>query len=79
MKILKIPSTPPERRRASKIQIPGPDRINAYSIYYRYRKLETDDDLHLPSRSRAGSNKYEHAAQAPALRVTEIQNSKQIE
>jgi hypothetical protein len=49
MKIMKIPST--------KNQIPGPDRVNAYIIYYRYPKLETDDALNLSSRARAGSNK----------------------
>jgi hypothetical protein len=56
MKIMKIPST--------KNQIPGPDRVNAYIIYYRYPKLETDDALletddalNLSSRARACSNK----------------------
>jgi hypothetical protein len=51
MEIIEISST--------KIQIPGPDRVNAYIIYYRYPKLETDDALNLSRRARAGSNKYQ--------------------
>ena len=33
--------------------------------------------MKIPSTKIQISNKYQHAAQAPALRVTEIQNSKQ--
>jgi hypothetical protein len=41
-------------------------------------KQLTNNGLHEPSRARAGSNKSQHAAQAPALRVTQIQDSKHM-
>jgi len=35
--------------------------------------------MEIPSTKNQISNKYQHAAQAPALRVTKIQNSKQTQ
>jgi hypothetical protein len=63
---------------STKKQIPDPDRVNAYNIYYRYRRLETDDALNLSSRALRGVGSTSRRP-GRAQTNTNDQNSEQIE